>query len=45
MNEQETPQRCDVPTAGRTPLEVFRAMRALFEKVVEARGGKLDPAW
>ena len=32
----ETPQRFDIPTAARMPLEIFRAMRAYFEKVVEA---------
>lgn len=45
MSEHETPQRFDIPTAGRTPLAMFRAMRAYFEKVVEAKGEKLDPGW
>jgi hypothetical protein len=41
----DDPERFNIPTAGRSPLEMFRAMRAYFEKVVEAKGGKLDPAW
>ena len=28
-----------------TIIEGFRALRAALEKVVEARGGKLDAAW
>jgi hypothetical protein len=28
-----------------TIIEGFRALRAALEKVVEARGGTLDPAW
>jgi hypothetical protein len=38
-------KRFDIPTSGRSPLEMYRAMRAFFEKVAESRGRKLDPAW
>ena len=38
------PDRFYVPTRP-TIIEGFRALRAALEKVVEARGEKLDPAW
>jgi hypothetical protein len=38
-------KRFDIPTSGRSPLEMYRAMRSYFEKVTESRGEKLDPAW
>ncbi len=41
----DAPERFDIPTAGRSSLEMFRAMRAYFEKVAEAKGKKLHPAW
>ena len=46
MAEQKSKvERFDIPTGGRTPLEVFRAMRAYFEKVAESQGKKLSPGW
>jgi hypothetical protein len=45
MPEPGQPPDFLVPTAGRTKLEIFRAVRAAIEKMVEARGEKLDPAW
>jgi|GEM_PF-2008121 len=38
------PERFYVPSKP-TIIEGFRAMRTVFEKIVEARGEKLDPAW
>ena len=37
-------QRFDVK-GKQTIIETFRAMRAYFERVAEAKGKKLDPAW
>lgn len=37
-------QRFFMPTKP-TLIEVFHAFRAYLEKVVEANGEKLDPAW
>jgi hypothetical protein len=31
--------------AGRTIIQVYRAFRACVEKMAEAKGEKLDPAW
>lgn len=38
-------KRFDVPTSGQSVLEIYRAMRAYFERVAKAKGQKLDPAW
>jgi hypothetical protein len=37
--------RFDIPTAGRSGIEIFRAFRAVMEKKAEAMGRTLDPAW
>lgn len=38
------PEHFYVPSKP-TIIEGFRVMRTLFEKIVEAGGEKLDPAW
>lgn len=38
-------KRFDIPTSGRSGIEMFRASRAAVEKKAESRGQKLDPAW
>jgi len=38
------PERFYIPSKP-TIIEGFRAMRDAFEKMAEARGNKLDPAW
>ena len=37
--------RFDIPTEGRSGIEIFRAFRAVMEKKAEAMGRTLDPAW
>jgi hypothetical protein len=37
-------QRFDIPAKPKI-IETFRAMRTYFERVAEAKGRKLDPAW
>lgn len=43
MNDKDV-QRFFVPTKP-TLIEGFRAFRSYLEKVFEAKGQKLDPAW
>jgi hypothetical protein len=38
-------KRFNIPTSGRSPLEMYRALRAYVEKVAESKGRVLDPAW
>jgi hypothetical protein len=35
----------DIPTGGKTGIEIYRAVRAFLEKKAEQAGVKLHPSW
>lgn len=43
--QNEPTKRFDIPTTGKTKLEIYRAMRSFFEKKAQENGKELDPSW
>jgi hypothetical protein len=44
-SDDDTPKRVDIPTGGKTGIEIYRAVRAFLEKKAEQAGVKLHPSW
>jgi hypothetical protein len=45
MSEPETVQVGFTPTAGRSGIEIYRAVRDFLERKMAAKGLTLHPAW